>query len=95
MVRQSGLCEQGVSGAGCHNLTVSRAQRALASSDSTQEYYSMDLAEAVDTEYKLELACTGDLADSLVDAIAKAGHTGQPQAGWTFLSDIQPAVEIR
>lgn len=54
----------------------------------------MDLAEAVVTDCKLELTCADDVAESLVEAIAKAAHTGQPEAGWIFVSDIQRAVQI-
>lgn len=53
------------------------------------------MAEAVVTEYKLELVCSDDVADALVDAIARAAHSGQPEAGWIFVSDIQCAVEVR
>jgi nitrogen regulatory protein P-II 1 len=93
-LRQSGVCELATPGASCHNITVSQVQRPLASTDPTQQHYSMELAEAVVTEYKLELACADDVAESLVDAIAKAAHTGQPEAGWIFVSDIQRTVQI-
>lgn len=94
-LRDSGLCELGTGGTNCHNITVSQVQRPLASGDSTQQHYSMELAEAVVTEYKLELICADDVVDALVAAIAEAAHTGQPEAGWIFVSDIQHAVEIR
>ena len=55
----------------------------------------MELAEPVVAEYKLELRCADDLADSLVDLIAKAAHTGQPEAGWVVVSEVQRAEEIR
>ena len=92
--RQSGQCELAPPGASCHNITVSQVQRPLASTDPTQQHYSMDLAEAVVTEYRLELACV-EVADALVDAIAKAAHTEQTEASWIFVSDIRRAVEAR
>ena len=91
-LRDSGLCHAGA-GAGC--LTVSRVQRPLTDADPTQQHYSMELAEPVVAEYKLELLCADDLADSLVDLIAKAAHTGQPEAGWVVVSEVQRAEEIR
>ena len=94
-LRESGLCDLGTAGAGCHNITVSQVQRPLASGDPTQQHYSMELAEAVVAEYRLELVCADDQADALVSLIAKAAHTGQPEAGWIFVSDIGRAVEIR
>ena len=71
-----------VEGPGCHNLTVVQVQRPLTSADPSQQHYSMELAEPVVAEFKLELVSADDLADSLVDIIAKAAHTGQPEAGW-------------
>ena len=93
-LRDSGLCDL-AAGTGCHNITVSQVQRPLASADPAQQHYSMELAEPVIAEYKLELVCADDTADALVDVIAEAAHTGQPEAGWVFVSDIQHAVEIR
>ena len=93
-LRESGLCDLGAAGAGCHNITVSQVQRPLASGDPTQQHYSMELAEAVVAEYRLELVCPDEVADTLVDVIARAAHTGQPDAGWIFVSDIQQAIEI-
>jgi nitrogen regulatory protein P-II 1 len=94
-LRDSGLCDLGSAGAGCHNITVSQVQRPFAGAEPAQQHYSMELAEAVVAEYRLELACADDQADALVDIIAKAAHTGQPEAGWIFVSDIRLAVEIR
>lgn len=92
-LRASGLCDLDT-GAGCHNLTVVQVLRPLANADPAQQHYSMELAEPVIAEYKLELVCADDSADALVDVIAKAAHTGQPEAGWIFVSEIQHAVEI-
>ncbi|MDT3736785.1 MAG: P-II family nitrogen regulator [Denitratisoma sp.] len=93
-LRESGLCDPGIAGAGCHNITVSQVQRPLAGAEPAQQHYSMELAEAVVAEYRLELACPDEAADTLVDTIARAAHTGQPDAGWIFVSEIQRAVEI-
>lgn len=94
-LRHPGLCDPGAAGAGCHNITVSQVQRPLAGADPAQQHYSMDLAEPVVAEYKLELVCADDQADALVDAIAKAARTGQPEAGWIFVSDVERGLEIR
>lgn len=94
-LRDSGLCDLGGAGADCRNLTVSQVQRPLASADPSQQHYSIELAEPVIAEYKLELVCADDSSDALADVIAKAAHTGQSEAGWIFVSDVQHAVEIR
>lgn len=94
-LRNTGQCDMGNVVNGCHNITVSKVQRPLASGDPTQQHYSMELAEPVVAEYKLELVCADDVVDALTDAIAKAAATGQAEAGWIFMSDIQRAVKIR
>jgi len=55
----------------------------------------MDLAEAVVSEYKLDLVCTDEVADELIGAITTAAHTGLPDAGWIFVSEVTTAIEIR
>ncbi|HCZ13362.1 MAG TPA: P-II family nitrogen regulator [Candidatus Accumulibacter sp.] len=94
-VRDSGLYDQGATGSSCYNLTVSQVQRPLASDEADQQHYSLDLAQPIVAEFRLELVCTDDVANALADIIAKAARTGQPEAGWVFVSDIQHVVEIR
>ncbi len=78
-----------------HNITVSQVQRPLASEDPAQQHYSLDLAETVVSEYKLDLVCTDEVADELIGAITTAAHTGLPDAGWIFVSEVTKAIEIR
>ncbi|MBI4291855.1 MAG: P-II family nitrogen regulator [Betaproteobacteria bacterium] len=98
-LRDSGICDpatcdRATSERGCH-LTVSQVQRPLAGADPSQQHYSMELAEPVVAEYKLELVCVADAVGALVEVIAKAAHTGRPEAGWIYVSEVQRAVEIR
>ena len=46
-------------------------------------------------EVKLELVCDTDqrVADA-VQVIRKNARTGQPSAGWIFITDIRSAIEI-
>lgn len=93
-LRDSGLCDARA-GTGCHNLAVARVERPMAGADPALQHYSMELAEPVVAQFKLEVVCADDLTVPLTDAISKAAHTGQPEAGWIFVSEIQTAVEIR
>lgn len=93
-LRDSGLCEPGAAGR-CHNFTVVEVQRPLTGADPSQQHYSIDLAEPVVAEFKLEIVCADDVSGTLVDVIARAAHTGQPDAGWIFVSDVQQAIEIQ
>jgi nitrogen regulatory protein P-II 1 len=92
-LRNSGLCDISA-GEGCHNIIVAQVRRLHTSHDPSLQHYSVDLAEPIVTEAKLELVCADELVDSLVELIAKAAHTGEPGAGWIFVSDIQHAVKI-
>ena len=71
-LRDSGQCDLGDACNCCHNMTVSKVQRPLASVDPTQQHYSMELAEAVVAEYKLELVCADDVADEKDDETAQS-----------------------
>jgi nitrogen regulatory protein P-II 1 len=94
-LRDSAQCDLNSGGIVCHNLTVSQVYRPFAGADPSQQRYSMELAAAVVTEHKLELVCADEAAEALIDVISQAAHTGQPEAGWVFVSDVQHAVEIR
>jgi nitrogen regulatory protein PII len=89
-LRQSGLCDIS-NGAGCYNLTVSTVQRLFTSGDPSQQRYSVDLAEPVVAEAKLELVCEDNLADQLIALIAQSGRPGP---GWIFSTDIGTVQKI-
>lgn len=92
-LRNCGLCDISA-GEGCHNITVSQVQRLYTSQDPGLQHYSLDLAEAVIMEAKLELVCADELADLLTELITKAAQTGKSGAGSIFVSDIQRAIKI-
>ncbi len=89
-LRNSGLCDI-TDGNGCHNITVSNVQRLFTSAEPNQQRYSLELAEAVIAEAKLELICDDALAGLLVALIKQAG---QPGTGWIYTTDIQAASRI-
>jgi len=37
---------------------------------------------------------TDEVADELIGAITTAAHTGLPDAGWIFVSEVTTAIEI-
>lgn len=89
-LRDSGLCDIS-NGTGCYNLTVSTIQRLFTGAEPSQQRYSVELAEPVIAEIKLELICDDPLADQLAALIKQAG---KPGVGWVFISDIQSAAKI-
>ena len=92
-LRDSGLCN-GATATQCHHITVSRVSHPFTGDDAAQQHYAMDLAEPVVVEYRLELLCADALEDALVDLIAKAAHTGQPEAGWIVVGNIDRTIKI-
>lgn len=89
-LRNSGMCDVS-NGSGCHNVTVSNVQRLFTSAEPNRQHYSVELAETVIAEAKLELICDDALADQLVALIKQAG---KPGTGWIYTTDIQFAARI-
>jgi hypothetical protein len=90
VLRDSGLCDL-TAGSGCRNLTVSYVQRLYSSGNPSQQHYSLDLAEPVVTEAKLELLCEDGLETQLVSLITQAGS---PAPGWVLVGDLQSVTKI-
>lgn len=92
-VKESGLCNTDGT-PGCRNLAVIPVQSLLKAVDAKEQHYSIELAEAVINESRLELICEDRQADALVGIIERAARTGQAEAGWVYVSDIIQAVPV-
>jgi len=92
-LKESGLCDFGGQSGG-RNVTVYEVKGSLEPLDDDEQHYSVDLAEAVIHEYKLELICEDALADRLVEVIRKTARTGQDNAGWICVVDLERVVPI-
>jgi nitrogen regulatory protein P-II 1 len=75
VLRDSGLCDIS-NGIGCYNLTVSTVQRLFAGAEPSQQRYSVELAESVIAEIKLELICDDNLSDQLQQLTATVNCAG-------------------
>lgn len=60
-----------------------------------EQHYSIELAEVVINESKLELVCEDHQVDELVGLIARTARTGRAEAGWIYVSDIAAAIPTR
>ncbi len=92
-LKESGQCNANA-GAGCRNLTVIPVQSLLKALDAREQHYSVELAEEVINESKLELICEDHQVDELLGIIERAARTGQTEAGWIYVSDIIQAVQV-
>ncbi|MEQ8612637.1 MAG: P-II family nitrogen regulator [Gammaproteobacteria bacterium] len=76
------------------NLTVIDVKGMLKSLDDKEQNYSIELAEAVITEVKLEFVCEDQQESEAVNIIREHGHTGQEIAGWIYISSISNTYAI-
>ena len=93
-LKESGLCNTDGT-PGCRNLAVIPVKILLKATDTSEQHYSIELAEAVINESKLELVCEDHQVDELVAIIGHAARTGQADAGWIYVTDIVSAAAIR
>ena len=93
-LKESGLCNPDGT-PGCRNLAVVPVKILLKAMDAKEQHYSIELAEVVINESKLELICEDHQVDELVDIIGRAARTGQTDAGWIYVTDIVSAAAIR
>ncbi|WP_431273234.1 P-II family nitrogen regulator [Variovorax ureilyticus] len=83
----------GANGRG-HNLTLYAVKGSLAPLHEAERRYSIELGDEVVNEYKLELHCDDDQVDEFISVIAAAGRTGQPGAGWIYVTEVHRAEPI-
>lgn len=82
-------------GAGFVNLSVVDVKGMLQALDARERDYSIELGEETITEVKLELVCEDEgRATEAVHIIRDNARTGQPEAGWIYISEIQAALPI-
>jgi len=82
-------------GAGYSNLSVVDVKGMLAALDERERDYSVELGEETITMVKLELVCEDENRTAeAVRIIQEQGRTGQPEAGWIYISEIQAALPI-
>lgn len=92
-LKESGQCNVDP-GTGCRNLTIIPVQSLLRAVDTKEQHYSVELAELVINEAKLELICEDHQVDELVGIVERVASTGQAEAGWIYVSDIIQAVPV-
>lgn len=81
--------------AGYRNLSVIDVKGMLKALDSREQEYSLEVGGKVITEVKLELVCEDENRTAeAVQLIQKNGRTGQDEAGWIYISEIQAALPI-
>ncbi len=81
--------------AGVNGMTVLDANALAEWADSKAFSFSIEYIQKYSSVVKIELICSKDKVDEIVDVIAKYAHTGEKGDGWIFVSDINKAVRIK
>ncbi|HHJ16119.1 MAG TPA: P-II family nitrogen regulator [Gammaproteobacteria bacterium] len=77
----------------CH-LSINDVAGSLQALDNSEQTYSIELGEHTITEIKLELICEDARATEAVALIRDNARTGQPLAGWIYMTPIAEAIPI-
>ena len=80
--------------AGFRDISVIDVKGMLKALDSQEQRYSVEIGEKVITEVKLELVCEVADVERAVTIIRENGRTGQKNAGWVYVSEIESAYPI-
>jgi len=84
-----------LSSAGFRRLSIIDVQGLLRALDSKEQQYSVEIGQKVVTEVKLEVVCeTESRTTEAISLIREHAVTGQPEAGWIYVSDIRSSIEI-
>ena len=84
-----------LSSAGFKRLSIIDVQGLLRALDSKEQQYSVEIGQKVVTEVKLEVVCENESRTTeAISLIREHATTGQPEAGWIYVSDIRSSIEI-
>lgn len=80
--------------AGFRRLSVFDVKGLLRALSAREQQYSVEFGDQVITEMQMELFCEDQDADCAVEIILRRGQTGQPEAGWVYVSQVEEAFMI-
>lgn len=85
-----------LSHAGFSNISIVDVKGLLDALDSREQDFSIEIGAMVITEVKVELVCHDEnSAAEAVRIISDKGRTGQAEAGWIYITNLQAALQIR
>jgi nitrogen regulatory protein P-II 2 len=86
---------EAVTEAGASGLTVTEVRGYGRQKGKTEVYRGAEYEIKLLPKVKLEIAVSTDLAESVVEAIARSANTGKIGDGKVFVLDLESAVRIR
>ena len=84
-----------VTEAGASGLTVTEVRGYGRQRGKTEVYRGAEYEIKLLPKVKLEIAVPSDIADAVVDALARTANTGKIGDGKVFVMDLQQALRIR
>ena len=86
---------EAVTEAGASGLTVTEVRGYGRQKGKTEVYRGAEYEVKLLPKVKLEIAVSTDLADKVIDAIARSANTGKIGDGKIFVMDLETAIRIR
>ncbi len=86
---------EAVTEAGASGLTVTEVRGYGRQKGKTEVYRGAEYEVKLLPKVKLEIAVSTDMADRLVEAVARAANTGKIGDGKIFVMDLETAIRIR
>ena len=80
---------------GVQGLTVSEVKGFGRQKGQTEIYRGAEYHVSFLPKIKIEVVVPADLTDQVIEAIAKAAHTGKIGDGKVFVSEVSEAIRIR
>ena len=84
-----------VTEAGASGLTVTEVRGYGRQKGKTEVYRGAEYEVKLLPKVKLEIAVSNDIADAVVDGLARAANTGKIGDGKIFVMDLEKAIRIR
>ena len=84
-----------VTEAGASGLTVTEVRGYGRQKGKTEVYRGAEYEVKLLPKVKLEIAVSSDIADAVVEAIARTANTGKIGDGKVFVTDLEAALRIR
>ena len=81
-------------GKGYNSLSIVDVKGMLEALDNKEIDYSIELGIETITQIKLELICDDHCIEEAVELIRKNARTGQSNAGWIYVFDVQQSYPI-
>ncbi|MDR3511855.1 MAG: P-II family nitrogen regulator [Caulobacteraceae bacterium] len=86
---------EAVTEAGASGLTVTEVRGYGRQKGKTEVYRGAEYEVKLLPKVKLEIAVSSDLAETVVEAIARSANTGKIGDGKVFVMDLETALRIR